>query len=191
MTNSPVPLAYRGFGTVTELTLSLAGMQDVRIDVAQAGTDNTTMTLRWGPVAMLVSSAAVAHRLLALFATAREGWLHSAAHVPFPDKPATHAAMSTVSTIAWHRPPTGTVTRENVFVPELRRSVSIIELNIRPATFRIYDRAAGDSAVGMLTRAWKIAVEVFPDGPQWRSSPLRPSRLTPARPREHTPPSAA
>ena len=149
-------------GTVTAVSVAVAGVQDLRLDVVGRDYDVPVMVLRWGRIAMRFTTAAQVQAVLGLFAMARQALYDGVRFAPLSEEEPCRFDVATTVSITWRRP-VGTATREKRFVPTLRKVITVVDLD------------GADSAVAVLHRAWRTGLAVFDDADQCRDNPVTPS----------------
>lgn len=152
---------------ITHSTAVIRGPQDADIAAYHAQSGDARLTITWGGVLITVYGAGTAHGILEGFVAARAAAAQVPREIP-PPAPAYDApfARPIVAMEFTRRPPYAVVPQCGP-AKTSDRTIHWIDLHMGPITWQIRDTVGLCSATAVLHRAYKTAVAVFLDGPDY------------------------
>ncbi|MBB5916866.1 hypothetical protein BJY24_005778 [Nocardia transvalensis] len=162
--------ATRLSAIVTRTSARVQGVADSRIDVRWAHTPDATVTLTWGGILLRFTSANAAQGVLEGFAAAR-GHLLGVDRIAPPAPAGTGDYALAGLQLTWARRTPYAAVHRHAYSDSQRRDLHWVDLHMGPVTWQILDRQGYDSAIDILTRTHRTAVEVCPDGHWYRHDP--------------------
>ena len=159
---------------LTHATVRISGSHAGDVGVRAARTESATVSMAWGGIGMVFTSADAAQGVLEGFAAARAQMVRLDNHPPVTPNtvPVEEVCRQTVA-MTWVRRPGYAVLTQDAYSPALRRTVYWVELVMGPVTWAIMDHTSYHSAIATLQRAHRTAVGVCLDGHRFRADPTR------------------